>query len=89
MLDYIRRIQSNSKIAPSDRGVFIENYTLRLFVRVILFVKQISKAYPTRQARYINSIKSISAVPHIQENKQVYYQKNDQRSGQQSARCYF
>jgi hypothetical protein len=44
ILDYICRIQSNSKIAPSDTSLFIGNYTLHLFVRVVLFVKQISNA---------------------------------------------
>jgi hypothetical protein len=75
MLDYIRRIQSNSKIAPSDTSVFVGNYTLRLFVRVVLFLTQISQAYPKRQARYINFLQSISSVPHIQERKQFITKK--------------
>jgi hypothetical protein len=70
ILDYIRRVQSNSKIAPSDTSLFIGNYTLRLFVRVVLFVKQISKSYPNRQTKYIEFLQKIASIDHIKQQKQ-------------------
>jgi hypothetical protein len=75
LLEYIRHIQINSKIAPSDTSIFIGNYTLRLFVRVILFVKQISKSYPSRQQKYINFLEKVCSVANIQKRKQFITKK--------------
>jgi hypothetical protein len=39
ILEYIRSIQCNPKIAPSDTSLFVTNFTLRLFIRISVFLK--------------------------------------------------
>jgi hypothetical protein len=68
LLEYIRRAQSNPKVAPSDTSIFITNLTIRLFVRLSMFLKK----FPQRNPRYIDFLQKLCQIDAIgsQHSKQ-------------------
>jgi hypothetical protein len=70
LLEYMRRIQSNHLIEPSDTSLFISNYTLCLFVRISLFLKHVGSRYRTRQTRYIQFLKELCQCQDINKRRQ-------------------
>jgi hypothetical protein len=53
-LEYIRRVQSNPKVAPSDTCMFVNNYTLRLFIRICLFLQSPRSSHSSFKVKYIH-----------------------------------
>jgi hypothetical protein len=70
LLEYMRRIQSNHLIGPSDTSLFLSNYTLRLFIRISLFLKDVGSRHRTRQTRYIQFLKELCQCQDINKRRQ-------------------
>jgi hypothetical protein len=70
ILEYIRYIQCNPVIAPTDTSYFIGNYTLRLYVRVVLHVKDFTKNLYEYQERYIQFLRQLCSIPDIKDERQ-------------------
>jgi hypothetical protein len=54
ILEYIQCIQSDETIAPSDTCLFVMNFTLRLFIRISLFLPSPHASNIAFQWKYVN-----------------------------------
>jgi hypothetical protein len=70
ILEYIQTIQSDDKIAPSDTSLFVTNYTLRLFIRICLFLHFPNKGGSVIQMKFQEFISKLSQIPDINPKKQ-------------------
>jgi hypothetical protein len=74
ILEYIRRVQSNPKIAPSDTSLFVTNYTMRLFIRISILLPSPRSGSTEFKKRYIQFIFQLSHIPNISAPKQFITQ---------------
>jgi hypothetical protein len=70
ILEYIRCIQSDEDMAPSDTCLFVTNFTLRLFIRIALWLPTPHISSWLFQRKYISFLHQLSHVADISPAKQ-------------------
>jgi hypothetical protein len=70
ILEYILCIQSDEDMAPSDTCLFVTNFTLRLFIRIALWLPTPHISSWLFQRKYISFLHQLSHVADISPAKQ-------------------
>lgn len=75
ILEYIQCIQSDETIAPSDTCLFVMNFTLRLFIRISLFLPSPHASNIAFQWKYVNFLHQLCNKDDISPAHQVITKK--------------
>jgi hypothetical protein len=75
ILEYIQCIQSGETIAPSDTCLFVTNFTLRLFIRISLFLPSPHASNIAFQWKYVNFLHQLCNKDDISPAHQVITKK--------------